>query len=74
MATRSPASTAILEISLELVAVAVFTLIAGASDEAGKGVLIIMAGFWLIYLISEAGVFANLNNVLQNLIANPTNK
>jgi hypothetical protein len=74
MAERPPASAAIVSISLELAAVGIFTLIAGASDEVGTIMLILMAGFWFIFLISEANVFSTLNNVFLNLLSNPSNK
>lgn len=74
MAQRTPAAAAILDVSLELLAVGLFTLIAGASDEVGKVVLIVMAGLWLIYLISYSSILSSLNNKLQQLIGNPTNK
>lgn len=74
MAQRTPAGAAILDVSLELLAVALFTLIAGASDDAGKVVLIVMAGLWLIYLISYSNILASLNVKLQQLIGNPTNR
>lgn len=74
MAQRSPAGAAILDVSLELLAVALFTLIAGASDDVGKTVLIVMAGLWLIYIISYSDLLSSLNNKLQQLVGNPTNK
>lgn len=73
MATRPPASAAILSISLELAAVAVFTLLAGASDDAATAVLIIMAGLWLIYGIEQSGVLYDLVGAFRSLSVYPSN-
>jgi hypothetical protein len=73
MATRPAPSAAILSISLELAAVGVFTLLAGASDQAGTAVVIIMVGLWLLYLIMESQVLYDLSGALRSLVAYPSN-
>lgn len=73
MATRPAASAAILTISLELAAVGAFTLLAGASDEAGTVMVIIMIGLWLIYAISETGVLYNVTGAFKSLVTYPNN-
>lgn len=73
MATRPPASAALLTISLELAAVAVFTLLAGASDDVGTAVLIGMVGLWLIYGIEQSGVLNNLVGAFRSLATYPSN-
>jgi hypothetical protein len=73
MAQRPPASVAILVIVLELVAVGVFTLLAGSSKEAGTVVLLFMAGLWMIFLVTESGVISSLNTAFVNLVSNPQN-
>lgn len=74
MAQRSSASTAILAVSLELLAVGVFTLIAGASDDVATIVLLFMTGMWIIFLITQSSVIAGLENALTTIAGNPTNK
>jgi hypothetical protein len=73
MATRPAPSAALLTIGLELLGVAVLTLLAGASPEAGTIVLIIMSGFWLIYAISESNILVNVVDGFTSLVYNPTN-
>lgn len=74
MAQRSSSSEAVLAVFLELLAVGVFTLLAGAGDEAANIVILFMVGLWMIYLVSDAGVIAGIGNALQALISNPQNK
>lgn len=73
MATRPAPSVALLTIGLELLGVAVLVLLAGASNEAGTVVLIVMTGFWLIYAISESNILINVVNGFSSLVYNPTN-
>lgn len=62
---RNAQSEAFLEVFLESLAVGVFTLIAGVSVKAGKIVLVLMTGFWLIYLITNASVITRLEKALE---------
>ena len=71
---RQPASAAILLLSLELAAVGIFTLLAGASDQAGTIVVLMMVGFWMIFLIQESGLLPKLTNGLIALTENPLNE
>lgn len=73
MATRPAPSVALLTIGLELLGVAVLTLLAGASPEAGTIMLIVMSGFWLIYAIGETSVLQNVVEAFLSLTQNPTN-
>lgn len=57
---RNPQEEAILTLGLELLAVGLFTLIAGASDDVGTIVIIFMVGLWLIYLVTNSKVIAGL--------------
>lgn len=41
----------LLAVGAELLGVGLLTLVAGISDETGKIIVMIMAGFWLIYLV-----------------------
>jgi len=41
----------LLEVGVELLGVGLLTLVAGISDETGKIIVMIMAGFWMIYLV-----------------------
>lgn len=62
-------SHTILAVGIEFLAVGLFTLLAGASDEAGKIVIILMIGFWLIYAVTNSTVIAGLGRGL-NKVAN----
>lgn len=64
-ADRPTGSEAILQLSLELLAVSLFTLMAGASDEMGRLMILFMVGFWLIYLIQNSKVIAGLERMLE---------
>ena len=61
------ASDALLTVGVELGAVAVFTLIAGASDDAGSLVVLFMVGLWLIFLVSDSSVIAGVSNAITNV-------
>jgi hypothetical protein len=56
-----------LVVGVELLGVGLFTLLAGASDDAGNIVIIFMLGLWLIYLVTNPGVIAGLDRGLQNI-------
>lgn len=71
---RPDASSALLTLMLEFVAVGVFAVLAGASDDAGTLVVLMMVGFWLIYMVTESSVIAGIGNALAYLTANPSNK
>lgn len=73
MATRTPMSASLLELAMELAGVGAMMLIAGASDDAGTMMIIIMMGFWLIFLISQSGVVKNMVSALSAMALNPTN-
>lgn len=64
-AKRTGASEAVVQLALELLAVSLFTLMAGASNEMGNLMIIFMVGFWLIYLIQNAKVIAGLERMLE---------
>lgn len=61
---RQPASEAILMLALELLAVGLFTIIAGTNDDMGTLVILFMLGMWLIYLVSNAAVLSGLESAL----------
>ena len=54
-------------IAIELLAVGAFTLLAGISNEVGKVMVIIMVGFWAIYLVTTSGVISNLGSALDKV-------
>lgn len=62
---RSADSEALVQLGLELLAVALFTLMAGASDEMGTLVVLFMVGMWLIYLIEKSNSIAALEKALE---------
>lgn len=78
MAQRNPTSAALLELVMELVAVGAMMLIAGANSDAGTMMVIIMFGFWLIFLITAQGgggkMGSGLVSALSSLALNPSNK
>ena len=47
----SPAGISLLTVGAELLGVSLLALVAGINDQAGKLVVMIMVGFWLIYLV-----------------------
>lgn len=61
---RPAASEAILTLALELLAVGLFTIIAGTSDDMGTLVVLFMLGLWVIYLVSNATVLSGLESAL----------
>lgn len=62
---RNAASEAILTVALEGLAVAVFTLLAGAGPQMGNIMMIFMVGFWLMYMVTNAGLLERLNIALK---------
>lgn len=66
------ASETVLVIALELLGVALLTLVAGISDEMGKIVVLFMAGFWLIYVITDSAVISRLGNILSGVATEAT--
>lgn len=61
---RPPASAAILTVSLELLAVGVFTLMAGAGPDMGSLTLLFIIGLWLLFLITNPTVITTLEGKL----------
>jgi hypothetical protein len=61
------ASDVILKVGLELGAVGVFTLIAGASNDAGTLTVIFMIGLWLIYMVTDSSVIASFTRAIGNI-------
>ena len=51
-------------IALELLAVGLFTLLAGISDNFGTLVVIFMVAMWLIYVMANAKVVSTLGGAL----------
>ena len=58
-------SDALIQLGLELLAVSLFTLIAGASNEVGTLVLLFMVGMWMIYLIENSKIIAGLEKAME---------
>jgi hypothetical protein len=67
MAATGTSST-ILVIGVEFLAVGLFALIAGISDDVGNLVVIFMIGLWLILMISDSKIFTGLGNALSNVV------
>jgi hypothetical protein len=62
---RAADSEALVQLALELLAVSLFTLIAGASNEMGTLVVLFMVGMWLIYLIENSKTIAGLERAME---------
>jgi len=60
-------SGVILTVGVELAGVALLTLLAGASDEAGNIVVVFMLGLWLIWMVTYPKTIEGIGNVLQNV-------
>jgi len=60
-------SSTILVIGLELGAVALFTFVAGVSDDAGTIMVVIMIGLWLLYMVNDSQVIAGISNAIGNI-------
>jgi hypothetical protein len=58
-----------LMVGVEMLGVGVFTLIAGASDDAGKIVVLFMVGLWVIFLVTNSKVIASIDNGLANVVS-----
>jgi hypothetical protein len=54
-------------IALELLGVGLLTLLAGVSDDVGRGVVIFVVGLWLIYLFAEATTVARVGNLFSSI-------
>lgn len=63
--TRAPDSSALLHVSLQLLAVGLFTIIAGTNDEMGTLVILFMVGMWLMYLIQNSAVVGGLEKMME---------
>lgn len=61
------ASQAILILGVELVGVGLLTLLAGISNDVGNIIVLLMIGFWLIYLIVDSTVIGGIGNMLDNI-------
>lgn len=64
---RPANSESITVIALELFGVWLFTLLAGASDDAGKIMVLFMVGLWLIFLVKNQSAVSNLATVYTNI-------
>jgi hypothetical protein len=73
MAVRSPASAALVTVLLELASLGVMVLIAGASNDAGNVMLIMIGGFWMVYLLKDTAAFQAFVSIFGNLESNPSN-
>jgi hypothetical protein len=60
-------------VSMELLAVGLFTLLAGISDKVGKAMVIVMVGFWMLFMIIEWRAPRALANSILSFVFNPYN-
>lgn len=54
-------------VGLEILAVGIFTVLAGISKDFGKIVITLMVGFWLIYMVTNASVIAGVGNAFSKV-------
>lgn len=57
---KAPQHDALISLFVQLLGVGAFALIAGTSDEMGKIVVILMAGFMVVWAISHADLLKKL--------------
>lgn len=62
--TRTASSEAYLTVGLEFLAVALFTLMAGAGPDMGSLMTLLMVGFWMIFLITNPSLITGLEKKL----------
>jgi hypothetical protein len=65
--SSSKGHSVIVTISVELLAVGLFTLVAGISNDAGRLMVIFMVGLWLIYALTTSQVITHLGALLQGV-------
>jgi hypothetical protein len=63
----SKGHSVIVTLSVELLAVGLFTLVAGISNDAGRLMVIFMVGLWLIYALTTSQVITHLGALLQGV-------
>lgn len=73
MAQRPIASTVIVTLLLEFLAVGIFALIAGTDDRVATIVLLFMFGIFLMYIMTNEKTVAGLSNAIVELTKNPSN-
>lgn len=57
---RNPSEAALLTLGLELLAVGLFTLLAGAGNDMGTVMVVFMVGLWILFLTTHSAVIAGL--------------
>jgi hypothetical protein len=57
----------VLIVGTELAAVGIFTLVAGASDDVGSIMVLVMIGLWLIYMVSDSKVISGISAAIGNV-------
>lgn len=57
----------LLMLMIEMLAVGVFTLIAGISNDVGNMVILFMVGLWFIYMITDSKTVSALGNSLSRV-------
>jgi hypothetical protein len=70
--TPAPAATGegILALAFEAIAVGLMTLIAGINDDMGKAMVFVMAGLWIIYMITNSAVITTMGNFVSTITGN----
>lgn len=67
--SRPASSNDLIVIALELFGVWMFTLLAGASNDAGTIMVILMTGLWLIFLIKHQSTVQNVGDIYSAFVS-----
>jgi hypothetical protein len=70
--TPKPATTGegILALAFEAIAVGLIALIAGINDDMGKAMVMVMAAFWIIYMITNSVVISTFGKFVATITGN----
>lgn len=66
-ASKPNASDTLLAVGVEGIAVALFTLLAGANDQIGSFVLMFMVGMWILFLVTNGNAVSRITNTVGNI-------
>jgi hypothetical protein len=58
--TTQAAPDPLLTVSVEIVGVGLLALLAGASNDVGKLIVVFMAGLWAVFIVTNPAVIARI--------------
>jgi hypothetical protein len=59
-AKQASSSGTVLAVAVEVVGVSVLAIVAGASDAAGKMIVLFMVGLWLVFMVTNPGIISTI--------------